>query len=155
MNYLGVSLKIKLSNLLDCQDDIPQVAKWYFDEWDANRPDATLAEVVEKVSATTDRFAFVAHINETLVGAGEIKFREYVQYPNFHCWVDGIYVPIDQRGKGISTELINFAKSKASEQGAVALYLRCEPHLVALYQRYGFNVVEKEGEKSIMACVLN
>lgn len=141
---------MKASNLKHNASEIETIARWYFNEWDNKDPNATLENVIEKISLNSNRNFFVAHINDQLVGAGELKFREYKEYPDYKHWVDGIYVPDKHRGKGISTALVEFAKSKAIEQQIPALYLRCEKHLVDLYKTHGFNVVEKEQAKFIM-----
>jgi len=70
-------------------------------------------------------------------------------------WLDGVYVPSEHRGKGISTLLINFANNTAKECGVKDLYLRCEEHNVKLYEKYGYKVVLTEENKSIMKRVIN
>ncbi|WP_164078324.1 GNAT family N-acetyltransferase [Alteromonas facilis] len=146
---------VSISNLMDCPSDIEIVAKWYFNEWDHREPKATIESVIKKVSSNSSLFHFVAHINGELAGAGELKYREYSDYPNYNHWIDGIYVSKNYRGKGISTILIEFAKSKALELKISALYLRCEDHLLKFYQSHGFQVVCAEKTKFIMAYTVN
>ncbi|WDE07816.1 GNAT family N-acetyltransferase [Thalassomonas viridans] len=141
---------MKVSNLADCPSEIETVANWYFNEWDHKDPEATLESVIEKVSSISNRTAFVAHVDGELAGAGELKYREYSDCPSYNYWLDGIYVSTEHRGKGISTALIEFAKSKAFELKIPTLYLRCEDHLVKLYESHGFQVVCVEKAKFIM-----
>lgn len=141
---------MKVSRLKENSSEIETIASWYFNEWDSKDPNAKLESVIEKISLGSNRNFFVAHIKEELVGAGEIKFRVYKEYPDYEHWMDGIYVSDKHRGKGVSTALIEFAKSIALEQQIPALYLRCEEHLVKLYKAHGFNVVGKEQAKFIM-----
>jgi GNAT superfamily N-acetyltransferase len=152
MCHLGI---VKISNLVDCPSEIEVVANWYFKEWDHNDSEATLESVIEKVSLISNRIAFVAHIDGELAGTGELKYREYSDYPSYNHWLDGIYVPTEHRGKGISTALIEFAKSKSFELQIPAIYLRCEEHLVKLYESHGFQVVCAEETKFIMALKMN
>ena len=142
---------MKISVLSDCPSEVEVVAKWYFNEWDHKDPEATLESVIAKVSSGDNRIAFVAHVNGELAGAGELKYREYPEYSDYNYWLDGIYVPLEHRGRGISTALIDFAKSKAIELELSAFYLRCEAHLVKLYETHGFQVVCVEETKFIMA----
>ena len=107
------------------------------------------------MSSGETRTAFVAHIDGELAGAGELKYREYPQYSDYNYWLDGIYVPLEHRGKGISTALIDFAKARAIELQLSAFYLRCEAHLVKLYNNHGFQVVCVEETKFIMAFQVN
>ncbi|PAJ76371.1 hypothetical protein CJF42_00270 [Pseudoalteromonas sp. NBT06-2] len=90
-----------------------------------------------------------------LAGASELKYREYSVYPNYNYWLDGIYVPIKDCGKGISTALIEFAKIKAFELKVSAIYLRCEGHLVKFYEIHGFQVFFGEETKFIMEFKIN
>ena len=150
---------MEISLLADCPNEASNVANWYFHEWAHNDPTATLKSVTQKVALGANRcelpLAFVVHIGGELAGAGEIKYRELPEYQRFHFWLDGIYVPVEHRGKGISTMLIEFAKSKASELKIPALYLRCEEHNVKLYESHGFSVVRLEPNKFIMELKVN
>ncbi|WP_218352730.1 GNAT family N-acetyltransferase [Alteromonas lipotrueiana] len=146
---------MKISVLSDCSSEIETVAKWYFNEWDNKDPEATLESVIAKVSSRDNRTVFVSHINGELAGAGELKYCEYPQYSGYNYWLDGIYVSLEHRGKGISTALIDFAKSRAIELQLSAFYLRCEAHLVKLYNNHGFQVVCVEETKFIMAFQVN
>lgn len=145
--------------LADSRDDAPQVAKWYYEQWEINNPDSSVEKITEKILLGAQRdqlpIAFVVHLDGQLVGAGEVKYRELPQYPGFNHWLDGVYVPSEHRGKGISTLLINFANNTAKECGVKDLYLRCEEHNVKLYEKYGYKVVLTEENKSIMKRVIN
>jgi len=146
---------MEIFDLVDYPNNTETIAKWYFNEWDYKDPKATLNSVIKKISTVTNRFSFVAHIDDELVGAGEIEYREYSQYLTYNYWLDGIYVPIEHRGKGISTALITYAKSKAIDLKLPAIYLRCESHLVALYETHNFQVICHEETKYIMQYICN
>ncbi len=146
-----------VSLLVDFPNEVPVVAKWYFDEWAHVDEDATLESVIQKLSLSLNKaslpLAFVSHLENKLVGAGEIKQRALPEYVGCHYWLDGIYVPPDHRGKGVAKGLIEFALYVAKTMQLPSLYLRCLEHNVALYQKHGFQVVG-EGEaqnKYIMA----
>ena len=146
---------MQISNLADYPSEIEIVANWYFNEWDHKDPEATIESVIDKVSSLDNRTAFVAHLDGELVGAGELKYRDYPDYPGYSYWLDGVYVPMEHRGKGISTALIKFAITKACELKLSAIYLRCEEHLVKLYEAFGFQVVCLEQTKFIMELQVN
>ncbi|MBQ4837808.1 GNAT family N-acetyltransferase [Pseudoalteromonas luteoviolacea] len=136
---------IKVIAISDSSEAIEQVARWYFAQWDSKNPNATLTDVVDKISCTKQRAGFVAYCHDKLVGAAEITFSHDT------CWLDGVYVDESARGKGVAEVLVSHAKLKASELGWQTLYLKCEPHLVALYNKYGFEVVANKDSKLIMA----
>lgn len=128
--------------------ELQQVAKWYYQQWDSQRPNGSVSDVIAKLSSTEQRVGFAVHCNEQLAGAAEIKFI------NGRCWLDGVYVDDGFRGKGLADVLVNFAKGRAIELGWSSLNLKCEPHLIALYQKYNFEVIETHNDKLIMSCKL-
>lgn len=147
-----------ISLLADCPNEAAKVAKWYYEQWEQHNSTSSVEKITEKILRGAQReqlpIAFVAHIGDQLAGAGEIKYRELAEYPGFNHWLDGVYVPSEHRGKGLSTHLIEFAKRTAKQCGVVTLYLRCEQHNVKLYQKHGFEVVRTEQQKSIMKWVV-
>ncbi|KZN34623.1 GNAT family N-acetyltransferase [Pseudoalteromonas luteoviolacea] len=139
------SLEIKEITPLTTQETT-QIAKWYFEQWDCHRADASFEQVLELVTATKDKVGFFVHFNNEVAGAAEIKHQQGA------AWLDGMYVDEQFRGLGISNALIEYAKEKAANLSWQPLYLKCEPHLVDLYEKFGFKVVEMDGAKSIMRC---
>jgi len=134
---------MEVSLLADCPDCYKQIAKWYFDEWASLVPNAKLGEVEEKVLAraanrTDIPLAFVVHNKGALVGAADLKFRENADYPEYEHWLGGVYVDRQHRGQGVASVLIEYAKRHALKLAIPRLYLQCESHNIALYQKAGF-----------------
>ncbi|KNC65847.1 GNAT family N-acetyltransferase [Pseudoalteromonas ardens] len=145
---------MKVSDLSSDHSDIELIANWYYQHWDSKDPHATVQGVIDKISSSDSRTGFAAYIDNELVGAGEIKQQIDSNYSGYRHWLDGVYVPTEHRGKGISTALVEFAIAKAIKLKLPALYLRCEAHLVKLYESHGFSVVDTDGQKFIMAHTL-
>ncbi|MCO7188435.1 MULTISPECIES: GNAT family N-acetyltransferase [unclassified Pseudoalteromonas] len=145
---------MKVSDITNDHSDIEVIANWYYQQWDSKDPHATVQSVVDKISSSDSRTGFAAYIDNELVGAGEIKQQIDSHYSGNLHWLDGVYVPTEHRGKGISTALIEFAIAKAAKLKLPALHLRCEAHLVKLYESHGFSVVAMDGQKFIMAHAL-
>ncbi len=146
---------MNISLLADCPQEAVQLAKWYWQEWACHNPDNRLENIIEKVALGIHRdalpMAFVVHLDGQSVAAAELKFRELDEYPANLYWLDGVYVTPAHRGKGIATQLIDYAISKACELKLPHLSLRCEAHNVKLYQARGFKVIKQEQNKFIMA----
>ncbi|GEM_PF-3450409 len=53
-------------------------------------------------------------------------------------WYLAEWGPLEHRGKGVSSKLIIEAISRTNDMGVTSLYLRCEVHNVALYEKFGF-----------------
>ena len=140
--------------LADYPQEVGTIANWYYNEWGHKDPKVCLATIRDKVllGASKDRIplAFFIKMSEEVVGAGEIKYRDLPDFPGYQYWLDGIYVPAEHRGKGISTRLIEFAKEKASELGLPSLHLSCEAHNVKLYENRGFKLVRESSDRFIM-----
>lgn len=156
-----------ISLLFDHQQDAHLIAKWYLAEWGHSMPETVKNTLTEKVLLGANKdtlpMTILAHMDQALVGVAELKYRELEQYPNWHHWLDGVYVPSEQRGKGVSSKLILEAIAKARYLEIEFLYLRCEDHNIALYEKYGFvsvktemdKVGSKEVRKTVMALGLN
>ncbi|KZM42467.1 acetyltransferase [Marinomonas sp. SBI22] len=140
-----------ISLLVDHQQDAHLIAKWYLVEWGHSMPETVKTTLTEKVllGANKDTFpmTILAHMDQALVGVAELKYRELEQYPNWHHWLDGVYVPSEHRGKGVSSKLILEAIAKAKHLKVQSLYLRCEDHNIALYEKYGFVSVKTEMDR--------
>lgn len=134
---------MQVSLLADFPESYKQIAKWYFDEWASLVPNATLEDVEKKVLARSANradipLAFVVHSKGQLVAAADLKFRENANYPEYEHWLGGVYVDSAHRGQGIAYVLIEYAKRHARKLAIPTLYLQCESHNIALYQKAGF-----------------
>ena len=54
------------------------------------------------------------------------------------CRIEDFVVDEENRNKGVGTELINHAKSMASEKNAYKIILDCKTELEDFYAKYGF-----------------
>ncbi len=142
--------EIVFSRIKDCPDDIKTVAHWYYQEWDSRTSNVTILDTIDELTKFDERIGFVAHINGKPVGAGEISFASLPNFSAYKNWIDGIYVPNEYRGLGISNALIEFAITEAKALKLSILHLRCEEHLIQLYEKHGFKVTLKDGNKFLM-----
>lgn len=154
-----------ISLLADHPQHVPLIAKWYLSEWGhmMKEEDANLSFLEQKIRLGLNRdevpMCILAHQNNELMGVAELKFRKLTEFPNKCHWLDGVYVPPVFRGKGISSKLIAEAINRAKNNQIQSLNLRCEIHNIALYEKYGFSVVERENiegkSKAIMVLELS
>ena len=92
----------------------------------------------------TIKHAIVAYENEVAVGCGAIK-----KYNDDTMEIKRMYVPVDQRGKGIATLIL-----KALEKWTAELsYKKCiletgikQPEAIALYQKNGYIIISNYGQ---------
>lgn len=145
----GISTLV-ISRLKEYPDDIKTVAHWYYQEWDCRNTRATVLDTIDQITKFDERIGFVAHINGKPVGAAEISFVKSSSCPDYKNWIDGIYVLKPYRGIGVSDALIKYAILEAKASNLVVLHLRCEEHLIRLYEKYGFKVIFQDGCKFVM-----
>lgn len=142
--------QIVLSRLKDSPEHIKTVAHWYYQEWDSRTSNVTIFDTIDELTKFDERLGFVAHISGKPVGAGEISFASLPNFSAYKNWIDGIFVPNECRGIGISNALIEFAISEAKALKLSILHLRCEEHLIQLYEKHGFKVIFKDDNKFLM-----
>ena len=90
------------------------------------------------------KHAIVAYENEVAIGCGAIK-----KYDENTMEIKRMYVPVDQRGKGIATLIL-----KALEKWTAELsYKKCiletgikQPEAIALYQKNGYIIISNYGQ---------
>jgi GNAT superfamily N-acetyltransferase len=86
----------------------------------------------------------VAYENGAAVGCGAIK-----QYTSDAMEVKRMYVLIDQRGKGIATEIIQSLEKWARELGYQYCLLETgkrQPEAIALYTKSGYHIIPNFGQ---------
>lgn len=150
--YMDISL------LADHQHTAGEIAKWYLTEWGHTMPEEQKLSLKDKVLLGINRdtlpLTLLAHIGTNPVGVAELKYRKLAQYPHWHHWLDGVYVPPEQRGKGISAKLIYAAITRVRSLNLSSVYLRCESHNIALYEKFGFVSLKTEKDKGVTKTVM-
>lgn len=150
---------MKISLLVDHPEAIGKIAKWYYNEWAYLSLQITEEMMYQKVlekAANRDviPLAIVAHHENELIGALELKLRENKNYPEYEHWIGGIFVDPLWRGQGVASQMITMAKEKARELGVTMLYLQCESHNISLYQRHGFKVLHQANHHTVEATIM-
>lgn len=92
----------------------------------------------------TIKYAVVAYENEVAIGCGAIK-----KYTDDTMEIKRMYVPVDQRGKGIATLIL-----QALEKWTAKLaYKKCiletgikQPEAIALYLKNGYKIIPNYGQ---------
>ncbi len=92
----------------------------------------------------TIKHAIVAYENEVAVGCGAIK-----KYNDDTMEIKRMYVPVDQRGKGIATLILQALEKWTTELS----YKKCiletgikQPEAIALYLKNGYKIIPNYGQ---------
>lgn len=138
---------MELALLSEYPEYAPHIARWYFDEWLAHIPEASLETVLAKISRTYMGFEFpvmvIAKDGAKLLGVAELKEREMDTYPQLVHWLGGVYVDPAMRGCGVGSILVNEVVRRARALGVENLYLQTENLSGGLYKRLGFEPLQR------------
>ena len=133
--------------LADRLEAVPRVAGWYFAEWGYLNPSATPERVRDKLVASANRdvvpLTLLAVIEQEVVGAAQLKYREMPMFPEKEHWLGGMFVAPEHRGRGIAAQLVESVVETARNLGVNTLHIQTERLDGGLYARLGWTAVEK------------
>jgi len=134
--------------LTERPDAIPQVARWWCDEWGLPQRHKSLdAYLNELVSLDPDKLPIhiLALSGKPIVGVATLKDQSALQnlFPDFQYWLSGVYVPPALRGKGIATALCLKMVDIARSRGVTRLHLMTETLDGGLYGKVGWKPVRQ------------
>lgn len=155
---MTVSKPISFVNLIDRQDMVPVVAKWYYDEWGKSQPDNSYEITLAKVEAQMNRECVPLHIlamqDGNIVGVAQLKMQEMKTYPEDTHWLGGVFVPPEARGRGVGIALVLEIIRIAKAFKVTKLYLQTEQFDGGIYLKAGFTAVERVVYKGIDVLVM-
>jgi GNAT superfamily N-acetyltransferase len=144
--------------LVDRQDSIPVVAKWYFEEWGYNVPGNSIEQSIDRITRKVNREQPPLHIlaveDGKVLGVAQLKLHEMDIYPEQEFWLGGLFVSPISRSKGIGSALTNKIATIAADFGVKDLYLQTEALDGGLYQQLGWHVIETVGYKGMHVAVM-
>ena len=137
---------MKIVPLVERPDLVNQVAAWGFAEWGHLNPGQTLqsrtARIREKMNADRVPVAFVALDDaDAIVGTASLIFDDLEGDPR-NPWLASVFVPADQRRKGIASALVRAVEEAARRFGYSRLYL-FTTSATALYAGLGWRPLER------------
>lgn len=137
---------MRILPLVECPEFADQVAIWGFAEWGHLNPGETLqtriVRIREKLNADCVPMAFVAFDDAgTLVGTASLIFDDLEGDPR-NPWLASVFVPADQRRKGIATALVGAVERAAMRLGYDRLYL-FTTSAARLYAGLGWRALER------------
>lgn len=138
---------MKIDFLKNQQKAIPQIAKWYFDEWSYLSPNKTIVDMQQELNMylNSDKvpLMILAIVNDEVVGATQLKFREMSIYPDKEHWLGGVYVTKKARGNGVGAQLLNRTLEIAKSLGIKLLHLQTLHLDGGLYKKLGWEAIEQ------------
>lgn len=96
----------------------------------------------------------IAIRGDKVVGFGALKLREMKICEDREHWLGSLYVPPEQRGRGIASGLIEEIVRRGRERGVTFLSLQTERLDGGLYSKIGWTSVEKVHYKGLEVLVM-
>lgn len=131
--------------LVDCQEAIPLIASWLFDEWGRFLPGSSfeggVARLHERLHRDQLPLTLVAMEAGAAIGTVSLIFCDMETRPDLSPWLASFYVVPDHRRRGIGSELLEGAVGGAKRLGIDSLFLFTDSSQ-ALYAKHGWQTVE-------------
>ena len=137
---------MKIVPLVERPELVDRVAAWGFAEWGHLNPGQTLQSRTARIRETmdADRVPIVLVALDdagALVGTASLLFDDLEGDPR-NPWLASVFVPAEQRGKGIASALVVAIEEAARRLGYPILYL-FTTSAARLYARLGWRALER------------
>ncbi len=151
--------QMEFSVLSDLPEAIPQVARWYFDEWGYLLEDDTYERSIERLGAYVEDdqmpVMVLAIEHGEVLGVAQLKLHELEDaYPELENWLGGVYVAEEHRGKGVGARLVERVLEIAPRFGVKKLYLQTEVLDGGLYARLGWKPMEQYQRERLLVLIM-
>jgi predicted N-acetyltransferase YhbS len=137
---------LQIVPLVEHPELIDQVAAWGFAEWGHLNPGQTLqsrtAWIRERMNIDRVPIVLVARDDAgPMVGTASLLFDDLEGDPR-NPWLASVFVPAEQRGKGVASALVAAIEDAARRLGYPMLYL-FTTSAARLYARLGWRALER------------
>ena len=135
---------VRISQLIEHPEYIPQLGQWLFEEWDSILGERTPDARVKKLKAHMNRdklpLAWVAHANDQLLGTASLRAHDLEGREDLTPWLGGVFVGSHFRRQGIGAALCAAVEEETRSRGIQTLYLFTLDKQ-AWYSRMGWTVL--------------
>lgn len=134
--------------LADRPEAVPQIARWWFDEWGHLQPGDSIEALTARVRGLLNRdrlpIQIVALVDDEIVGVAVLKLHELFDlYPERDFWLGSVFVAPNFRGRGIGSALAMKIVEIAKSRGIQSLHLQTESLNGGLYAKLGWEKIEQ------------
>lgn len=149
---------VRIEHLMECKQFIPTIAAWQQEEFGYLNPNGTVEERVARLSKANDRqqlpisLVAISPDRNALVGSANV-LATTLTHKHLTPWLSSVFVPAEQRGKGIASTLTLAAASEARRLGFDTIYL-FTPRNESLYARLGWATFDRVVLNGVPAAVM-
>ena len=150
--------EVRIELLADHPDLAETIARWHWDEWGDQEPDAPLATWIDGMRRRNNRdripITFVAFDGEEPIGSALLVASDMKTHPELTPWLAGVYVVPERRGQGVGTVLVRHTMRAAAALGVTRLYLHTETAR-GFYEKLGWRAVFEEHYHNMTVTVMD
>jgi len=152
-------MSLSFAYLAERLEAVPQIARWWFDEWGHLRPGDSLEALTSRVRSLLNRdrlpIQIVAILENRIVGVAVLKLHEMFDlYPEKDFWLGDVFVASEFRGRGIGSALAMKIVEIAKSQGIESVHLQTQSLKGGLYAKLGWKKVEQINYKGYDALIM-
>jgi len=137
---------VKTVKLNEHPEFIPTLAKWHYTEWSylhaVDSVERRISELEEEAKSDGIPQTFVAVSGDTLLGSASLIPHDMSIRMDLSPWLASVYVPVEQRNRGIGSALVRHVVKEAESLGYRIIYL-FTPDREAFYVRLGWSLMER------------
>jgi GNAT superfamily N-acetyltransferase len=152
-------MSIEIGYLADHSEFVPQIARWYFDEWGYKASENSIEIISERLYTKLNRerapIPIVAIANRKLIGTAQLKIREIEIYPDRESWLGGVYVDFTARRRGIAKLLVQRIEQIAKQLKIRELFLQTEKLTGGLYADLGWLPIEQIDYHGVQVLIMH
>lgn len=141
-------MSLSFAYLADRLEAVPQIARWWFDEWGHTRPGDSVEALTSRIYGLLNRdqlpIQVVAILEREIVGVAVLKLHEMFDlYPDKDFWLGDVFVSPEFRGRGIGSALVKRIVEIALSKGIGAVHLQTKDLSGGLYTKLGWEEMEQ------------
>ena len=148
-----------IRSLVDCLDDLPELARFHHEEWSHVSPFKTQEQHVMKlrarIGASPIPATYILYVSDEVAGSVSLLQQDDIAQvrSDLSPWLSSLLVVSKYRGRGYGRALVQHCVTQASIAGFPALYLHTDTH-AEYYARLGWREISREVSFGVEATVM-
>lgn len=143
-------MKLKFDLLKNYPEYINKLKELYWDEWSDSLKTELNIKCFSEFNLSNDIIFYIVLDNNNLVGSialSPLDLNTNDTCSNLTPWLSYVYILPEYRNKGIASKMIKWFLEKENIR---PMYLWCKHSLETFYEQFGFKVIEKRTDISIL-----
>jgi len=148
---------MEIGYLADHKEHVKKVTHWLFREWGEYHPYDSEEEHLKRIKVRLNKrkipTIFAAVEQGKPVGTASLIKHDMDTHMHYSPWLASLYVPPQERRKGIGTALAKRVEEEARLIGKKNLYL-FTPDMESFYTRINWKTIERAEYRDGIVCIM-